>query len=201
MNKKEFLSRMEANFSELPKQDAQDRLSFYSEMIDDRMDEGLSEEDAVKSLCSTDEFASQIIEEAPVIKIVKERGNLKRKMQTWEIILLILGAPIWLSLLISVFAVILSVYASAWAVVISLWAVFVSLFACAFSGIVVGLIFLFVNHALSGILLISASLVCSGLSIFTFFGCKAATKGILLITKYIASKIKNNFIKKEGINK
>lgn len=201
MNKQEFLARLEAHLSELPQKDVQDRIGFYSEMIDDRMEEGSSEEDAIQSIGSTDEIAAQIIEEIPVIKIVNEQIRPKRKMQAWETVLLILGAPIWLSLLISVFAVILSVYVSAWAAVISLWAVFVSLLACALSGSGTGLIFLFCNHTLSGTLLISASLVCAGLSIFVFFGCKAATKGIILITKYIALKIKNTFIKKGEINK
>ncbi len=199
MNKQEFLIGLEAKLSGLPKKDVQDRIGFYSEMIDDRMEEGSSEENAILSIGSSDEIAAQIIEEIPVMKIVKEQIKPKRKMQAWEIILLILGAPIWLSLLISVFAVILSVYVSLWAVVISLWAVFVSLLACAFSGIGAGLMFSFGNQALSGALLISAGLICAGLSVFTFLGCKAATKSVALIPKYIASKIKNNCIKKESL--
>ena len=199
MNKQEFLTRLETNISGLPEKDVQDRLSFYSEMIDDRMEEGLSEEDAVRDIGSAEDIAAQIIDEIPVTKIVRDKIKHKQKMQAWEIILLILGAPIWLSLLISVFAVVLSVYVSVWAVVISLWAVFVSLLACAFSGIGAGLIFLFGNQALSGALLISASLICAGLSVFTFLGCKAATKGVALIPKYIASKIRNNCIRKESL--
>ena len=201
MKKAHFLHELSIRLSSLPYEDTKRSLEYYSEMIDDRMEEGSSEEDAIQSIGSTDEIAAQIIEEIPVIKTVKEQIRPKREMQAWETVLLILGAPIWLSLLISVFAVILSVYVSAWAAVISLWAVFVSLLACALSGSGTGLIFLFCNHTLSGTLLISASLVCAGLSIFVFFGCKAATKGIVLITKYIALKIKNTFIKKGEINK
>ena len=45
--------------------------------------------------------------------------------------------------------------------------------------------------------MIGAGIVCAGLSIFMFYGCKAATKGILVLTKKLAVWIKNCFIKKE----
>ena len=46
MSKQEFLDQLRARLSGLPRQDVIERLNFYSEMIDDRMEEGLSEEDA-----------------------------------------------------------------------------------------------------------------------------------------------------------
>jgi hypothetical protein len=49
----------------------------------------------------------------------------------------------------------------------------------------------------SGIVLIGASLFCAGLSVFLFFGCKAATNGTVWLTKRIALGIKNLFIRKE----
>lgn len=47
MNKQEFLVKLRKGLSGLPKEDIEERLTFYSEMIDDRMEEGLSEEEAV----------------------------------------------------------------------------------------------------------------------------------------------------------
>ena len=44
MNKQEFLAKLQTNLSGLPEKEVQDSLGFYSEMIDDRMEEGLSEE-------------------------------------------------------------------------------------------------------------------------------------------------------------
>jgi uncharacterized membrane protein len=47
MGKQEFLTRLGKALSGLPREDIEERLNFYSEMIEDRMEEGLSEEEAV----------------------------------------------------------------------------------------------------------------------------------------------------------
>ena len=59
MNKTEFLAALERALSGLPEQDVQERLAFYGELIDDRVEEGLSEEEAVKERGSVDEIAKQ----------------------------------------------------------------------------------------------------------------------------------------------
>lgn len=196
MNKQEFLLNLRESLSGLPQDETEERLSFYSEMIDDRIEDGLSEEDAIIEIGSTEEIVSQIIADIPITKLVKERINRKRKIGAWEIVLLVLGAPIWISLLISLFAVILSLYVSLWSVIISLWAVFVSVIACAIGGIIAGIIFAVFSSNLTGIAMIGAGIVCGGLAIFAFFGCRAASKGMLLLTKRIAIGIKNCFVKK-----
>lgn len=100
MDKQEFLSKLRAKLSGLPQKELEERLSFYSEMIDDRIEEGLSEEDAVKELGTVDEVAGQVIAEIPLSKLVKERIKPKRALNVWEIVLLAIGSPIWLSLMI-----------------------------------------------------------------------------------------------------
>ena len=47
MNKQKFLTELEKGLAKLPKDDLQEQLFFYSEMIDDRMEDGIPEEDAV----------------------------------------------------------------------------------------------------------------------------------------------------------
>ena len=121
MTKQEFLSALRKRLSKLPKQETEERLAFYSEIIDDRIEEGSTERDAVQSLGTVEEIASQIIAEIPLTKIVKERIKPKRRLNALEIVLLVLGSPIWLSLGIAAFAVLVSVYAVLWSVVISLW--------------------------------------------------------------------------------
>lgn len=197
MNKQEFLVQLRKGLSGLPKDDIEERLTFYSEMIDDRMEEGLSEETAVREIGTVDELISQIIADIPLTKLVKERITPNKRLKAWEIVLLVLGSPIWLSILIAVFAVILSLYVSLWSVIIALWAVFVSLIGCVLGGIAGGIVFACCGNVLTGIAMIGASLVCAGLSVFMFYGCKAVTKGILILTKKLAVWIKNCFIKKE----
>ena len=197
MSKQEFLIQLRKALSGLPKEDIEERVTFYSEMIDDRIEEGLSEEDAVLKAGTVDEIVAQIIEDIPLTKIAKERIKPKRRLKAWEIVFLVLGSPIWLSLLISAVAAVFAIYASIWSVIISLWAVFGSLTGCSLAGIVSGTVFAFNGNALIGVAMIGLGTACAGLSIFMFYGCKAATKGILLLTKKSALSIKNLFIKKE----
>ena len=112
--------------------------------------------------------------------------------------LLALGSPLWLSLVIAAFAVIFSLYISLWAIIISFWAVFSSLIGCGFGGVIAGIIFAGSGNVLSGIAMLAAGMICAGLSIFMFYGCKAATKGCLILTKKLAAWIRKCFLKKEG---
>ena len=41
MNRRDFLSGIEKGLAGLPREDVESRLAFYSEMIDDRVEDGL----------------------------------------------------------------------------------------------------------------------------------------------------------------
>lgn len=196
MTKLQFLLSLHNKLSGLPQNEIEERLNFYSEMIEDRIEDGLSEEEAVSEIGTVDEIAEQIVSDIPLTKIAKEKIKPKRRIKAWEIILLILGAPLWLSILIAIFAVVFSLYLSLWAVIVSLWASFVAVIGSALGGIMSGIVLGIYKNALTGVALISAGLVCIGLSILFFYGCKVATKGILLLTKKIILAFKKSFIKK-----
>ena len=61
MNKQEFIRQLSEKLSGLPQTDIEERLAFYSEMIDDRMEDGISEEEAVLAIGDVDSIARQII--------------------------------------------------------------------------------------------------------------------------------------------
>ena len=128
---------------------------------------------------------------------VSEQTNTKRRLNTVEIVLLALGSPIWLSLGISALAVIVSLYLSLWTGIISLWAGFASAVACSLAGGIACIVFIVSGNAASGLAMLAAGMVCAGLSILMFYGCKVATKGILVLTKKMAIGRKKCFIKKE----
>ena len=198
MRKQEFLDMLKAKLSRLPAAEVEERLGFYSEMIDDRIEEGLSEEEAVSAVGSVDGIAAQIAEDIPLSKIAKENIKSKRKLAAWEIVLLVLGFPVWFPLLVVALSVAFSLYAVLWSLVAVVWAVFGALAGCAFGGIVAGVGFVFGANALSGVFLFGAGLLLAGLSIFLFFGCTAATGGVVTLTKSIVLLIKRCFVKKEG---
>ena len=156
MNKQEFLSQLRKGISGLPQEDIEEQVAFYSEMIDDRMEEGLSEAEAVEAIGPVDGIVSQIIADTPITKLVKEKIRPKKKHSAWVIILLVIGSPVWLSLLIAASAVILSLYAVLWAVIISFWAVFASLAVSTLGGIAGGILLLFRGNIMTGLVLIGA---------------------------------------------
>lgn len=98
MNKQEFLAQLREGLSGLPQEDMEERLMFYSELLDDQMEEGLSEEEAVAAAGPVEEIVRQTISDTPLTKIVKERIRPKRRLHAGELVLLVLGAPIWLPL-------------------------------------------------------------------------------------------------------
>ncbi len=197
MNKTVFTLELYEKLPNIPSEEIDERLAFYIEIIDDRIEDGLSEEEAVSSVGSIDDIAQQILADVPLSAIVKKSIKSKRRLKVGEIILLILGSPIWVSLGFAAFAVLFSLYISLWAVIISLWAVFVSLIACFIGGVLACIIFGVGGNGASGVAMLAAGIVCAGLSIFMFYGCKAATKGILIFTKKMVIRTKNCFIKKE----
>jgi len=132
--------------------------------------------------------------------ILKGKAKSNKKRNTWEIILLALGSPIWISLLIAILSIFFSIYIALWSIIIGLWATFASVLGCACAGILTGAVFAFGNNNLTGLAMIGIGIVCIGLSILLFFGCKMTTKGILLLTKKIVLWIKNYFPKKEVAN-
>lgn len=199
MRKQELFDALRKGLCGLPEQDIEERVSFYDEMINDRMEEGISEEQAVSEIGNVDEIISQIIADTPLTKLVKEKVKPKGKLRAWEIVLLALGFPIWFSLLIGGVAILLSLYISTLAIVISLWSVFISFGACGLAGVVAGTLYIVMGKGLLGAFIIGAGFILIGLAIFLFFGCKAATKGTVRLSKTVILGIKRIFMKKESI--
>lgn len=178
MRKQEFLKSLSRELSSLPKKEREERLAFYSEMIDDRMEEGFLEEDAVAGVGSVTEIATQIRTEFLLSENGKEISLSKRKRETWEIVLLAIGAPIWFSLFVAF-----------WAIIISIFACAVAFAICAPIGIIAGIIVVVGGNTLSGWTLVGGSLILAGFAVFFYYGGTAAAKGGAAICK-------NLFVKK-----
>ena len=171
MNKREFIEKLRQLLSGLPEADAEERLSFYGEMIDDRVEEGLSEEEAVKEIGSAESVADQILADTPLKAIIKEGIKPRRPRGVGTTLLIVLGFPVWLPLLAALFAVLLSLYAALWALVVSLWAVELSLAASAVYGLAAGAVAFFSGDFGNAVMMVGMALVCAGLSIVFFYGC------------------------------
>ena len=198
MNKNEFIDALRLRLADLPSEELDERIGFYVEMIDDRIEEGLDEEAAVAEIGSVDSISGQILADIPLSKIAKSKIKKRRRMRAWEIVLLAVGSPIWASLLIAAFAIIISLYAVLWSLVAVAWSVFGAFGGCSLGGIAAGVLSIVHGEILIGIAFFGVSLVLAGLGIFLFFGCMAATKGTVTLTKKIVLGIKKCFVRKEN---
>ncbi len=198
MTKQAFFTELKARLSGLPSAEANERFSFYDEMINDRIEDGLSEEEAVAQVGTPEEIANQILSEIPLSALVKEKVRPKRALRVWEIILLILGFPLWFPLLLSAFIIILSFYIVIWSLVISLFAIDLSLGFSSIAALVMAIIYLFQGKISSAVLMLGASAICAGLTVLLFIGCIAAAKGMCIVTKKSILGIKSWFVRKEN---
>lgn len=202
MKRNEFLSKLRERLWALPEADKQCSLDYYSEMIDDRMEDGLSEEEAVAAIGDLDEIVQQILTETPrppqVVEPAKKKQSQKSAQdntKTWLIILLIVGSPVWIPLAAGLLSTALGAYLSLWAVVISLYAVFVALAASAV-GCVVGSFFMIGSMAEVSVAW-GAALLCAGLAILFLLLANLAAKGMIALTKLCWQGAKSIFQRKE----
>lgn len=195
MKKQEFLDKLKKRLWAMPEADVQNSLDYYSEMIDDRMEDGLAEEEAVAAVGDLEEIVNQILSETPRPPVVVKPKETKDNTKTWMIILLILGSPVWIPLVASAAATVFSVYVSLWSVVIALYATAFALGIAAL-GCVFGSFFMIGSMA-KVIVAWGAALVCAGLAILFFMLSNLAAKGMVALTKLTWKGIQGMFSRKE----
>ena len=196
MTKLDFIAELGDKLSGLPADEIEERLNFYCEMIDDYIEDGLSEEEAVARIGRTDEIVDQIIADVPFAKIAKEKIKAKRRMRAWEIVLLAVGSPLWIVLLAALFVIVLSVYVVLWSVVVCVYAVFASLVGAAIGGAILSVVSFMDGNVLSGVFMSGAFLSLAGLSALCFFGANQTAKGMVFLSKKILLGIKYCFVER-----
>ena len=199
MSKQEFLARLKIALAGLPKEDVEERLSFYSEMIDDRMEEGCSEEQAVAGIGPMGNIVTQAVSEVPIGKLVKERIKTKRSLSGGEVALIILGFPLWFPLLVTFCALIFSLYVTLFSLVVAFWGVEIGLWGAAIGGVGVAAVYGFQGFAMPGLAILGIGLFSAGAAIIGITICVAASKGIFKLGGKIGVGIKRLFIRKENV--
>ena len=190
MKKYEFLIELKEKLSALPSEDVKKILDYYSEAIDDRMEEGISEEEAVKAIGSVDKIADEILKDISLPKLVKAKVKPRRALRIWEIIIIILGLPLWLPLIISFAVVIFSVYIVFWSVVVVMFAAVLSVALGAVAGVAGLIVFGITGNLAQAILFAGLGLICAGLTVFVYYAAKWVAKGVIFLGRSIVLGIK-----------
>ena len=195
MTKKEFLSALSRGLSKLPRKEREERVNFYAEMIDDRIEEGMSEPDAVASVGTVEGTVSQILAERPAV--AEETPQKSGNGRVGVILLLVLGFPIWFPILLSLFVTVASLIFSLF---VTLWAVEISFAAGAVGGVGTFFVLLATGQVASAFFTLGGALVCGGLAILLFFGAVAATKALWRGITAVCRRITGLFKRKEKNN-
>ena len=113
--------------------------------------------------------------------------GIQQKKRVFEIVLLVLGSPIWLSLFVAAAAVAVSFIIAFFAVLISviatLWAVGVSFAVTSVAGIFVAVQTFADGFAAQGFFYVGSVLLLAGLAVLTYFGSLYTTRGSVKLVK------------------
>ena len=196
MTKADFLQLLERALMQLPEEERQRNLEYYSELLDDMMEEGMTEAEATAKLGSPGQIAQSILQEMPLGKLVTTRMKPKSGWTPLAIILAVVGSPVWVPLLLACMAVVLALFVSIWALGAAAVAVVVGLAVAVVAAPVIAIRAAVLTVPL-GLLLLGAGLVLLGLCVLGGLMAVELCKLLWQLTVWLAHKIKSLFIRKE----
>ena len=186
MKRKEFNKRLRKNLKRVGKTEREEVVNYYNEMIDDRIESGKTEEEAIAELGLPEDLAKKTLNEnVPDVKPNGEASESKnRGMTALVIALVIVCSPVLLSLVICAAAIALGLVVAALSVVLS---VIVACAGLAVGGIVVavyGVCAIFGDFGY-GLMNIGGGLFASALGALAIIGLYALFKRIFKRRKIV----------------
>jgi uncharacterized membrane protein len=249
MNKKDFLDEVRTRLAGLSESDIQNALDFYVEAIDDHMDDGMTEDQAVSAVGTPEEVAEKILMDTPLPTLIKTQaqamnqkqanttaqttqttqGNQtaqtyqsaqtggmsgnptpvipvqpaaqpvkKTKLSPLAIVLIILGAPVWLPLTIALGAVALAIVMAIFALIL---AVVVAVLGTAIGGVVAifaSLVAIVMGEGVHGLVQLAAALILVGLVLLLFIPLKAGFIWLIELAGRFAGWVKFKFVSRRN---
>ena len=194
MNKQEFFDTLLERLEGIPEDEKQRSFEYFSEMIEDRIEDGMSEEEAVAAVGPVDDAVKEILDNVSLTKIIKTKASNRRKMKPLEIVLLCVGFPVWLPLLIVFIALIFVLYVVIWAVVIVFFAVDLALLAAGIAAVILGAFGLGKFGLAYPLAAIGAGLLLIGISVLLVIPLVKLAKVTAKLAKLIVLWIKSWFV-------
>ncbi len=173
MTKKVFIDEVRAKLKGLSEDEISKALEFYEEAIDDRMEEGLAEDQAVAAIGTPEEVANQILMDMPLSKVVKAKSKPDSSYKAWEIVLIILGFPIWFPLLLTAAILALTLMLVVAILVITFFIVVAAIGIAGLAVTFACIPLLFTGGSSSLLLQFGLGLICVGLAVVMFIPAKA----------------------------
>ena len=197
MNKQQFIDEIKLRVEGLPEEEVTKSIDYYSEMIDDRVEDGMTEEEAVEAVGTVDDAVKGILENIPLTKVIKAKTKPSRKLRAWEIVLLVIGSPIWFPLLVCAILLLVLFYCILWIFVIAFFAVDIALIAGGLAAFIAGIISLFHMGPTYPLLAIGAGLFLLGGGLLLLIPLIKLAKVTGKLAKVIVLWIKSWFVPKK----
>ncbi len=196
MNKQAFLAALQEQLKGLSQNDMEKSLEYYSEMIDDRVEDGISEEEAVFAMGAPEEIARQILMDLPLPKVVRVKAKPARPLRVWEIVLLVLGSPVWVPLALTAVILFAVCYMVIWVMIFALYAIDFSFAMGALAGFIQGGISLFTLGGTQAAFYFGAGLVSIGVAILLFFAFNILAVKLVHLSRQFILWTKSCFLRK-----
>lgn len=181
MVRKKFDKKLRKSLKGLSRQERQEVIDYYNEMIDDSIESGKTEEQAIEELGSPEDLAKKILSENYSVEpISADKGSGEKKKSSLKplwIVLIIIGSPVWISLAVGAAGIIVGLLAGALGLVVGLFAVCAGLVVGGVGTTVYGVIMLFVEFGYG--------LACTGGGICSFALGALAAIGLFKLCKYL----------------
>lgn len=176
MRKADFLAQLHRKLSTLPHSEVEATIEYYSEMIDDYIESGYSQDEAIARLGGVENIAAQVLAGAHA-PTYEAYGAQKRERSGFVTAMLIVGFPVWFSLLVSAFVILLAVAIVIACVAILVPWVLVVAFGASAIALLVATPTILVNDSIAAaILVLGAALVLAALCILCIVASIPLTK-------------------------
>ena len=196
MTRDEFLGRLGELLACLPADQVEETRQFYAEAIADRMEDGMSEEEAVAAMGTPGEVAEATLDDLPAVPRAIARTRRRSTALLW--VLTIVGSPVWVPLLAAFAAVAVTVYVCIWVLALCVWAIAAALgavgaasFTLAAAGVVIG-------HAPYAIAMLGCGLAFVGAALLVGVGAWAVSRQIARLSALWARRAASPFWKDRG---
>ncbi len=196
MTKFEFLTAVRSRLYGLPAEDVQRSLDYFAEMIDDHIEDGMSEAEAVAAIGTPDEAAASILGEVPLTKIVATKIKPKRNLHVWEIVLLVLFTPALFGLAIAAVALIFSAYITVFSIAIATFSCVLAFSISSVACIIYAPYQIVTGSVMQGLCYIGFALTFIGLAILFFHLTMVLGKAASIMIKKMMTGLKRVIVGK-----
>ncbi len=191
MNKVEFLKELAFCLQKMNDSERNKFVIYYDEMISDYVENGVTEEEAVKKIGTPMKIAEELLDDYDSVKLnLPSTGSRSLNM-----LLTIIGFPLWGSVLLAVILCIFSIYIIIWCIPFATGAGSAGLFASAIIGII-GTPFVVTESLSIGIMQLGSGIASIGISILLGIATIDLSRKFISITKKFNVKLVALFKKK-----